>query len=127
MKKEELSKKRYYPEELKLSVLRDYYESGSSLNSTAKKWGLSSNSLIRLWKDRYPIDSKSLSLSRKKIDEIMKTRMPKTKEEELSARIKELEKALEYEKLKSLAYNTMIDIAEKEFNIPIRKKPCTRQ
>lgn len=127
MKKEELSKKRNYPEELKLSVLRDYYESGSSLNSTAKKWGLSSNSLIRLWKDRYPIDSKSLSLSRKKIDEIMKTRMPKTKEEELSARIKELEKALEYEKLKSLAYNTMIDIAEKEFNIPIRKKPGTRQ
>lgn len=57
----------------------------------------------------------------------MKTRMPKTKEEELSARIKELEKALEYEKLKSLAYNTMIDIAEKEFNIPIRKKPGTRQ
>jgi len=53
--------------------------------------------------------------------------MPKTKEEELSARIKELEKALEYEKLKSLAYNTMIDIAEKEFNIPIRKKPGTRQ
>ena len=97
------------------------------MNSTAKKWGLSSNSLIRLWKDRYPIDSKSLSLSRKKIDEIIKTRKPKTKEEELSARIKELEKALEYEKLKSLAYNTMIDIAEKEFNIPIRKKPGTRQ
>ena len=41
--------------------------------------------------------------------------------------LKELEKALEYEKLRSLAYSTMIDIAEKEFNIPIRKKPGAKQ
>ena len=57
----------------------------------------------------------------------MKKRAPKTLEEEQSQRIKELEKALEYEKLRSLAYSTMIDIAEKEFNIPIRKKPGTKQ
>ena len=75
----------------------------------------------------YPIDSKSLSLSRKQIDELMKKHAPKTKEEEQAQRIKELEKALEYEKLRSLAYSTMIDIAEKEFNIPIRKKPGAKQ
>ena len=57
----------------------------------------------------------------------MKKNTPKTKEEELQVRIKELEKALEYEKLRSLAYSTMIDIAEKEFNIPIRKKPRAKQ
>ena len=57
----------------------------------------------------------------------MKKNTPKTKEEELQVRIKELEKALEYEKLRSLAYSTMIDIAEKEFNIPIRKKPGAKQ
>jgi transposase len=125
--KERVSKKNYYSEDFKLMVLRDYYESGSSLNSTAKKWGLSCYSLIISWSRRYPIDSKSLSLSRKLIDEIMKKKAPQTKEEELSLRVKELEKALEYEKLRSLAYSTMIDIAEKEFNIPIRKKPGTKQ
>ena len=57
----------------------------------------------------------------------MKKNTPKTKEEELQVRIKEFEKALEYEKLRSLAYSTMIDIAEKEFNIPIRKKPGAKQ
>ena len=51
----------------------------------------------------------------------------KQKLQALEPTLRELEKALEYEKLKSLAYNTMIDIAEKEFNIPIRKKPGTKQ
>jgi transposase len=125
--KERVVKNIRYSEDFKLTVLRDYYESGSSLNSTAKKWGLSCYGLIVSWSRRYPIDSKSLSLSRQLIDETMKKHAPKTKEDELEARIKELEKALEYEKLKSLAYSTMIDIAEKEFNIPIRKKPGTRQ
>jgi hypothetical protein len=33
-----------------------------------------------------------------------------------------LEKELEYEKLRTLALDTMINIAERELNIPIRKK-----
>jgi transposase-like protein len=127
MKNVVIEKSHHYSEAFKLQVLRDYYESGHSLNSTAKKWQLSCYSLIVSWMKHYPIDSKSLSLSRQKIDEIMKKRAPKTLEEEQSQRIKELEKALEYEKLRSLAYSTMIDIAEKEFNIPIRKKPGTKQ
>ena len=127
MKEEKRRKEKHYSEDFKLSVLRDYYESGSSLHQTVIRWGLSCYGLIVNWSKRYPIDSKSLSLSRQKIDEIMKKNTPKTKEEELQVRIKELEKALEYEKLRSLAYSTMIDIAEKEFNIPIRKKPGAKQ
>ena len=40
----------------------------------------------------------------------------------LQQKIKLLERQLEEEKLKSLAYSTMIDIAEKELKISIRKK-----
>ena len=127
MKEEKRRKENRYSDDFKLSVLRDYYESGDSLHRTAIRWGLSCYGLIVNWSKRYPIDSKSLSLSRQNIDEIMKKNTPKTKEEELQVRIKELEKALEYEKLRSLAYSTMIDIAEKEFNIPIRKKPGAKQ
>lgn len=47
--------------------------------------------------------------------------------QELIKRISELEKALEYEKLRSLAYSTLIDIAEKDFNIEIRKKDGAKQ
>ena len=47
--------------------------------------------------------------------------------EELKLRIKELEQALKRAELSSEAYSTMIDIAEKEFKIPIRKKYVTKQ
>ncbi len=40
----------------------------------------------------------------------------------LRARIDELEKQLRYEKMRAEAYNTMIDLAEDTFKVPIRKK-----
>lgn len=41
---------------------------------------------------------------------------------ELKKRIRELEKALEFSKLETLARDMMIDKAEEYFDIPIRKK-----
>ena len=38
----------------------------------------------------------------------------------------ELKKQLEETQIKAEGYNLMIDIAEKQFNIPIRKKPGTK-
>lgn len=45
---------------------------------------------------------------------------------ELEKRIKKLERLLADEQLRSEAYQRIIDIAEKEFHIPIRKKPNTK-
>jgi len=45
----------------------------------------------------------------------------------LEAHIKELEKALEYAQMKNVALNTMIDIAEKEYKLEIRKKSGLKQ
>ncbi|WP_420385706.1 hypothetical protein [Roseivirga sp.] len=45
---------------------------------------------------------------------------------ELQRKIKELEKQLEMAKLKAEGYELMIDIAEKELKIPIRKKSGTK-
>ena len=49
--------------------------------------------------------------------------MPK---KELEKRIAELEKQLKEAELKAIAFSTMVDIAEKEFKIPIRKKYNTK-
>lgn len=46
---------------------------------------------------------------------------------QLKKRIAELEKQLKDAELKAIAYSTMVDIAEKEFKIPIRKKFNTKQ
>jgi len=45
---------------------------------------------------------------------------------QLKKRIEELEKKLRDSEMKAIAYSTMVDIAEKEFNIPIRKKLNTK-
>jgi hypothetical protein len=45
---------------------------------------------------------------------------------QLQKRIFELEKQLKDAELKAIAYSTMVDIAEKEFKIPIRKKLNTK-
>jgi hypothetical protein len=54
---------------------------------------------------------------------------PEEKQEKalLEKRIKALEKALEYAKLKNIAVETMIDVAEEQFRITIRKKAGPKQ
>jgi hypothetical protein len=45
---------------------------------------------------------------------------------QLKKRIVELERQLKDAELKAIAFSTMVDIAEKEFKIPIRKKLNTK-
>ena len=62
----------------------------------------------------------------------MKNKFSKSKKddsrssEEQEDYIKQLERKLEDEKLRSEAYKSMIEIAEKELKISIRKKPNTK-
>ena len=52
----------------------------------------------------------------------------KTQQElELEAKVNKLEKELEYERLRTLALSTMIDVAERDLKISIRKKSGTKQ
>ena len=45
---------------------------------------------------------------------------------QLSKRVLEVESQLKDAEMKTIAFSTMIDVAEKEFNIPIRKKLNTK-
>lgn len=56
----------------------------------------------------------------------MSSQKPKRTKEELERRIKELENQLLDSQLKEEAYRRMIDIAEKDLKISIRKKPNTK-
>jgi hypothetical protein len=64
---------------------------------------------------------------------LMSRKQPSPKNEEesfeilqLKKRISELENQLKDAEMKAIAFSTMVDIAEKEFNIPIRKKLNTK-
>lgn len=73
-------------------------------------------------KDRYLSSAKPLSLPAKKPHKHPPTGALSQEQQ----RIKELERQLEDEQLRSEMYKRMIEIAERDLNIPIRKKSDTK-
>ena len=83
------------------------------------------------WLDKYLNEKVCVSLQAETDNE---TDMSRKSKQQLEAELKaakaenkRLQEALELEKLRSRAYDTMIDVAEEKFNIPIRKKAGTKQ
>ncbi len=75
--------------------------------------------ILKRWQERYS-DDLHLSLS-------FMSSKERADNKQLEQRIKELEKQLEYAKMKDVALNTLIDVAEKELKISIRKKSGSKQ
>lgn len=120
--------KSVYTDVFKLEVLRDLYSSEQSAYSIARKWQVEVSNLYR-WKKDWPIDSNELSLSAETIQkhQMDRTTPEKTNEELLRERITALEKALCLEKMRSRAFEKMIEIAEAEEGISILKKGGAKQ
>ena len=126
-----MSKKRHhYSEEERLSILRDYYSSGMSMYACAKKYQLSTETLLIKWKKLYESHPEIVSLHSELEELYMANRDKESYKEEiaqLKKRNKELEKALAFSKWETEARDIMISIAEEQFNIPIRKKAGAKQ
>lgn len=75
--------------------------------------------IIKKWQECYS-DKLHLSLSLMSSEE-------RADNKKLEERIKELEKQLEYAKMKNVAINTLVDVAESELKISIRKKSGSKQ
>lgn len=75
----------------------------------------------------YEDKPKSINLARSSDLEMAKKDKTVASEFELKERIKQLEKALLNSELRATAYETMIEVAEKELKINIRKKSNTKQ
>lgn len=75
--------------------------------------------IIKKWQERYS-DELHLSLQAMGSKE-------RADNKKLEQRIKELEKQLELAQMKNVAINTMIDIAEKDYKLEIRKKSGPKQ
>jgi len=116
-------------DETKLAIIRDYMENNLSAEDVVVKYRLNSKYLFYQWVGQYV--GKSLSLPEpKETDPDMKkqkTNLDALSDQQKDLRIKSLEKALEMEKLRSRGFEVMIDVAEKQLNIPIRKKAGTKQ
>jgi transposase-like protein len=119
-----------YSEEFKLSVIRDYYSSGMSKYACVRKHQLRSAATLLNWLRKYGNEKKVVSLQSESEEKDMANRSKEDYKDEnaqLKKRIRELEKALEFSRLETLARDVMIDKAEEYFDIPIRKKSGAKQ
>lgn len=104
------------------NVARDYIFGDLSYPQVAEKYGLSSPHKVENWVRSYR--------KRSKIEEIEyapMTEEDKQDQKALKEQIAKLKKQLADAELRALAYDTMIDVAEEQLGIEIRKKPGTKQ
>ena len=119
--------------DIKKEAVREYLVDGIPYRALAKKYGVS-RSTINKWvlvhqgihglprchsQISYDLQQKKLGKKSKQV--------VKQHQSDLEKKIEVLEKQLEWEKLRTMALDTMINVAERELNIDIRKKPGTKQ
>jgi len=117
-----------YSMSFKLRVVQEIERGELSMTSATRKYGIQARSSVRNWLRKYGnFDWENQTPSH----------MPKSPEQkilELEQQIKLLEKQkaflekqVETADKKAIIFDMMIDLAEKEFNIPIRKKCSPEQ
>lgn len=120
--------------DLKEQIIQEYLIQGGGFRKLAEKYGISRTTICK-WVmihqgiHNLPLTEKQLKHS---VYSMTNKRKKLNTEEQQSAevlqqKIAALEKQLEWEKLRTEALNTMIDIAEKDLNISIRKKGGAQQ
>jgi transposase len=120
----------FFNEEFKRMVIAQVSTGLMNKKEANLRYGIKGKSLILNWQRNYAKFGRCcLALSSEYTLSVLKTKKPSSQTmapEEFQAKIERLERQLEDEQLRSEAYHRMIVIAEKEFNIPIRKKPNTK-
>ena len=120
--------------DIKNQVIREYLAGGTSYRKLSAKYGMSRD-VINKWvmvhqgihnlppcdqQQKYYISA--MNSSKKKA-----TNEQQQTFDALQQKIAVLEKQLQWEKLRADALDTMINIAEKQLNVPIRKKSGNQQ
>lgn len=130
---------RKFSDEFKQNITNEYIKNKVSYRDLAKKHGLNER-LISSWVQVYKNKTQPLNdiqNQQKNADDILINHDTRNDEnqiknlkieiEKLKLENKQKSEALEYETLKSNAFSTLIDVAEKELKISIRKKFDVKQ
>src|SRR5690606_2926423 len=122
----------YFSDHEKKLIIEDYISGNETKQSVYSRYTgyPGENGKITMWMRKFGIEDKFV----KKTNSDMMSTQKKEKSQasddfetlKLKKRIAELEKQLQTAEMKAIAFSTMVDIAEKEFNIPIRKKHNTK-
>ena len=112
-----------YSLSFKLQVVSEVESEELSIKGALSKYGIQSHSTVLGWIRKYGTFDREYQIQR------VMTKTPEQKILELEQKIRllerqnaSLEKQVENSDQKAVIFDMMIDIAEKEFKIPIRKK-----
>jgi len=122
----------YLSDHEKRLILKDYLSGNETKQSVYSRYTgyPAENGKITMWMRKFGIEDKFerspnlVVMPRRKKDIEVDSEEFETLQ--LKKRIEELGKQLQTAEMKAIAFSTMVDIAEKEFNIPIRKKYNTK-
>jgi len=108
----------FYPESLKKEIVREIKSGLVSKSEVRRKYGIRGWACIYRWISKF---DENIPDNRRLMD------YAKSDKAFLIKRIKELERQLEDEQIRSMGLSKMIDIAEEQLKISIRKKSITKQ
>jgi transposase len=108
-----MKKVNLYSDDFKAKVVNEVLTGQISKEAARRKYGIGGSTTVLKWIRK---------LEGSKPKRLFMGEKRKKTVEELQVEIEVLKRQLEYEQLKSEAFDAMIDIAEEEFKISIRKK-----
>ena len=103
-------------EERKAEIVAEYFRGGVTLRGLERKWGVNFRTIHRWVKECEG------AKGREEVAKGKGRRALVVRERELPAEVRRLRRELEEARLYNKLFNAMIDIAEEQFEIPIRKK-----
>jgi len=116
-----MKKVNYYSDEFKKSIVDEVLNGILSKEEARCKYGIKGSSAVLNWIRKFDVNkSKSMKPKKNSVES-------GNSFEELEAENARLKQELDIEQLRNRALNVMIDIAERQFKIPIRKKPGAKQ
>jgi len=119
--------------DFKEQIIQEYLTQGRGFRKLAEKYGISRTTICKWVMIHQGIHNLPLTEKQQRHSVYsMSNKHNKSNTDEqtnkaLQQKIAALEKQLEWEKLRVEALDTMINIAEKDLNISIRKKPGAQQ
>jgi transposase len=119
----------HFSVDFKRMVIGEYLSGNSSQQALQTKYGIGGNSAILSWMRKLGYCDK-MEVSRSTFEGqttiLLAKKTDLQKQSGLQQRIKELERQLQDAQLRAEAFERIIEKAEQEFKLPIRKKPNTK-
>jgi transposase-like protein len=116
-----MKKVNYYSDEFKKSVVDEVLKGVLNKEEARYKYGIKGSSAVLNWIRKFDGNQSKTKMPKKNPIKSVKS------SEELEAENARLKEELDIEQLRNRALNVMIDIAENQFKIPIRKKSGAKQ